>query len=92
MVTPKEKTPIDQASGKRVKVKFSKNPEGGGNQKCVVIAVNGTAFQYAYETEVEVPVEVLDAADLCVIDKWSQDAKNGMVREPIKRFPYTQVR
>lgn len=79
-------------SGKRTKVKFSRNPDAGGNPNNVYIGINGVTYGYQYETEVEVPDEVLEVADNALMEKFYMDEKNNLVSQTVRRFPYSVVR
>lgn len=88
-----KKTPdTENLSGKRLKVKFHKNSDAGGNSDAVYIGLNGVVYAYKYETEVEVPEEVLSVADHAVMDKFTSDRMGNIASEKIARFPYSVVR
>lgn len=84
--------PTDGLSGERLKVKFHRNPDAGGSSNGAYFSLNGVAYGYKFDEEVEVPVEVLTIADNAVMDKFSMGADGKLTSQRVTRFPYSVAR
>ena len=81
--------PVSKPSS-RIMVNFH-NHEGEAGASDVFVSVNGTAYTFPREIDVEVPIEVLGAIDNAVITKFSRSSKGEDISRDVKRYPYSKV-
>lgn len=78
-------------SGERLKVNFPRQDGISGTDNIVYI-LNGYRFEIMRDEDVEVPIELLDSMDTCVVTDYKHGENGKPVAFARKRFPYQMVR